>query len=86
MGMKTVEEFMGDHWHPNDHMPPREPGSMAEDFQEILDCWVNGPDATPGCDWVIPPAGECPGQVVGEDYPYKSPFNQPKLEDLQASQ
>jgi hypothetical protein len=77
MGMKTVEEFMGDHWHPNDHMPPKDPGTMTEDFAELVQCWLDGPDATPGCDWVIAPAGDCPSQIVGDDYPYKANFNQP---------
>tara|TARA_B100000676_G_scaffold289785_1_gene322636 strand:+ start:153 stop:1259 length:1107 start_codon:yes stop_codon:yes gene_type:complete len=82
MGMKTVEEFIGDFWHPDDHMPPREPGSLAGDFAELKECWLNGPEATPGCDWVIPPAGDCAGQVVGDDYPYKSPYNRPQPENL----
>jgi hypothetical protein len=81
MGMKTVEEFMGDGWHPNEHMPPRNPGKLSEDFQELLDCWQNGPDNTPGCDWVIPPAADCPSQVVGDDYPYKANFNKPARND-----
>ena len=83
IGMKTVEEFMGDHWHPNNHMPPRDPGSLADDFEEVLACWKNGPDHTPGCDWVIPPAGDCPSQVVGDDYPYKARFNQPNEKALE---
>ncbi len=77
IGMKTLEEFMGDRWHPNDHMPPHRPGSLAEDFQELLDCWKNGPENTPGCDWIIPPAGDCKSQVVGDHYPYKAKFNKP---------
>ena len=83
IGMKTVEEFMGDHWHPNRHMPPHEPGSLTGHFEELLACWTNGPENTPGCDWVIPPAGDCPSQVVGDDYPYKSRFNQPNAKELE---
>ncbi len=78
IGMKTLEEFMGDGWDPNEHMPPRNPGSLSNDFQELLECWTNGPENTPGCDWVIPPAGNCEGQVVGDDYPYKAAFNRPR--------
>ena len=69
IGMKTVEEFMGDHWHPAHHMPPRDPGSLTEHFEELLACWRNGPENTPGCDWIIPPAGDCPSQVVGMTIP-----------------
>ncbi|MDE0421705.1 MAG: hypothetical protein OXK76_12580 [Gammaproteobacteria bacterium] len=83
IGMKTVEEFMGDHWHPDQHMPPYDPGSLTEDFEELLTCWTNGPDNTPGCDWIIPPAGDCPSQVVGDDYPHKQRFNQPNRKELE---
>jgi len=77
MGMKTVELFMNNRWHPNDHMPPKDPGSFSKDFQQLLDCWKDGPDNTPGCDWVIPPAGDSLGRVVGDEYPYKAKFNEP---------
>jgi hypothetical protein len=77
IGMKTLEEFMGDHWDPNEHMPPNDPGSLSEDFQELMDCWTNGPENTPGCDWVIPPAGEFESDFAGDDYPNKSSSNRP---------
>ena len=83
IGMKTVEEFMGDHWHPNQHMPPHEPGSLTDDFEELLTCWKNRPENTPGCEWVIPPAGDCPSKVVGDDYPHKSRFNQANPKELE---
>ncbi len=78
IGMKTLEEFMGDGWHPDEYMPPRNPGSLSEDFQELLECWTSTPENTPGCDWVIPPAGTCESRVVGDDYPYKARFNRPR--------
>lgn len=78
IGMKTVELFMANRWHPNDHMPPKDPGSLAGDFQELLDCWEATPEETPGCEWVIPPAGDSMGRVVGDDYPYKARYNKPK--------
>lgn len=31
----------------------------------------------------FPPAGDCPSQIVGDDYPYKSRFNQPNPKALQ---
>ena len=77
IGMSTATLFMRNGWHPNDHMPPNDPGSLSEDFQELFDCWQNTPENTPGCDWVIPPAGDALGRVVGDDYPYKSAFNKP---------
>ena len=79
IGMKTVEEFMGDGWHPNDYMPPHAPGSQAEGFAELLTCWNNGPENTAGCEWLIPAADQCQSQIVGEEYPFKANFNQPNL-------
>lgn len=77
IGMSTATLFMSNGWHPNDHMPPRNPGRYADDFDELFACWEAGPDETPGCDWVIPPAGYERGRVVGDDYPFKSAFNEP---------
>jgi hypothetical protein len=79
IGMKTAELFMNNHWHPNEHMPPHDPGSLSEDLQELLDCWKNTPENTPGCDWIVPPAGDALGRVVGDEYPYKRGFNKPKV-------
>ena len=49
----------------------------------LVACWKNGPENTPGCEWIIPPAGDCPSQVVGDDYPYKTRFNQVNPEELE---
>ena len=68
-GMETLEEFTGDFWEPNEHMPPHDPGSLAADLKALEQCWADGPENTPGCEWVVPPAGECSGGVVGPDYP-----------------
>lgn len=75
VGMGTAKLFMQYGWDPNKHMPPHDPGSLAEDWQELLDCWEATPEETPGCEWVIPPGGDDLGRVVGNDYPYKSAFN-----------
>ncbi len=77
IGMKTLEEFIGDHWNPNEHMPPNDPGSLSEDLQELFDCWQNSPENTPGCDWIVPPAGDSLGHVVRDEYPHKAGFNKP---------
>jgi hypothetical protein len=77
IGMRTLEDFIDDGWNPNNHMPPKNPGSLRGDFEQLLDCWDNGPENTPGCDWIVPPAGDAMGRVVGDDYPYKNKFNQP---------
>jgi len=78
VGMSTIDLYtfhdIGS-WNPNDHMPPSNPGSLSEDLQELLDCWENGPENTPGCDWVIPPTADDLGRIVGDEYPYKASFN-----------
>jgi hypothetical protein len=43
----------------NDIMPPNDPGSEADDFAALRECWQNGPDNTPGCEWVNPPGVYC---------------------------
>ena len=43
-------------YHVNDFMPPHAPGAMAADYAAIRACYDDGPDATPGCDWIEPPA------------------------------
>ena len=70
INMGLIELFERNHWDVNEHMPPQNPGSMAEDYEALLDCWTNGPENTPGCYWVIPPGGECDGGIVDEDYPF----------------
>ncbi len=82
IGMKTVEEFVGDGWDPNKHMPPHDPGSLNKDFRQLLEAWKKGPENTPGCEWIIPPAGAAPRRVVGKDYPHKAGFNEPNLHAL----
>ena len=77
IGMATAALFMSSGWHPNDHMPPNKPGSLAKDFEQLLNCWTTGPDMTPDCDWVIPPARDEPGRAVGDEYPFRAPFHEP---------
>ena len=82
IGMGTAKLFIGHGWDPNKHMTPKSPGSLSEDWKALLECWENGPENTPGCEWVIPPTGDSLGRVVGDDYPYKAAFNQPGREAL----
>ena len=80
IGMNTIELFLSNRigsWDPNKHMPPKDPGSLAEDFQALQDCWHNTPENTPGCDWVVPPTANTLGGIVGDDYPFKASFNTP---------
>ena len=75
VGMKTIELFLDAGWDPNKHMPPRKPGSLAEDYRELLAAWKKGPENVEGAEWIIPPARGKNSQVVGEDYPHKARFN-----------
>lgn len=72
IGMELDRIFAANGFDSNTYMPPSAPGSLEADYQALIDCWTAGPEATPGCDWVVPPAGDCEGGVVGEDYPYAS--------------
>lgn len=82
IGMGTAKLFIRYGWDPNEHMPPKSPGSLSADWKALLECWENRPENTPGCEWVIPPVGDFLGRVVGDDYPYKARFNQPGREAL----
>jgi hypothetical protein len=75
VGMKTLELFLDAGWDPNKHMPPRKPGSLADDYRELMDAWKKGPENVDGAEWIIPPARGKQSQVVGEDYPHKARFN-----------
>jgi len=70
IGMNTDDLFRDLGFDANQWMPAHDPGSLSEHYAELLDCYENGPENTPGCDWVIPPGGGCEGGVVGPDYPY----------------
>ena len=82
IGMGTAALFMRYGWDPNDHMPPKNPGSLAEDWEALQECWANTPENTPGCDWVVPPTADGLGRVVGVDYPHKASFNRRGREAL----
>lgn len=68
--MRTAALFEESGIYANDFMPPMDPGSMTSDYAALVDCHNNGPESTPGCNWIIPPGGGCDGGVVGTDYPY----------------
>jgi hypothetical protein len=70
IGMEIDQIFAANGFDVNTYMPPSAPGTMADDYQALYECWQNGPESTPGCDWIIPPAADCEGGVVGADYPY----------------
>ena len=48
----------------NDFMPPYQPGALPNDYNELIQCWINGPENTDDCDWIIPPGGDCETQVL----------------------
>ncbi|MEM8670603.1 MAG: hypothetical protein AAGG48_23965 [Planctomycetota bacterium] len=78
VGMATVELFMSSGWDVNEHMPPNDPGSLQEDFEELMRAWRRGPETVPNANWIIPPARGKEQQVVGDDYPHKASFNRPR--------
>ena len=79
VGMSTMAMFMENGWNPNQHMPPRNPGTLAKDLDQLLNAWRNGPASVPGGKWMLPPTGGKPAQVAGDDYPNKAHFNKPSL-------
>ena len=49
----------------NEFMPPYDPGSLSDDYNELIECYVNGPENTEDCNWIIPDGGDCNSEIVG---------------------
>ena len=51
----------------NEFMPPDNPGSFIDDYNELIDCYINGIENVDGCNWMIPPGGDCDSEIIGLD-------------------
>ena len=51
----------------NEFMPPASPGIFEDDYNELIDCYNNGPENTPGCNWMVPPGGNCNSEIIGQE-------------------
>ena len=49
----------------NEFMPPYAPGSLSDDYNELIECYANGPENTEDCNWIIPAGGDCNSEIVG---------------------
>ena len=67
-------------------MPPDDPGAFSDSYLELIECWLNGPENTEGCSWIIPPGGDCDSEILSLDMEtiinnfmlnqnYPNPFN-----------
>lgn len=79
VGMKTIELFTASGWNVNEHMPPDDPGSLSDDYEQLLTAWQQGRGKTGGSEWIIPPSKGSSTQTVGDDYPYQAAFNRAVL-------
>tara|TARA_Y100001970_G_scaffold258253_1_gene337964 strand:- start:2202 stop:3644 length:1443 start_codon:yes stop_codon:yes gene_type:complete len=81
----TVFDGIG-HVKVNEFMPPDDPGSFSDSYLELIECWLNGPENTEGCSWIIPPGGDCESEILSLDMEtiinnfllnqnYPNPFN-----------
>jgi hypothetical protein len=77
VGMSTMAMFMENGWKPNAHMPPKDPGSLAGDLEQLLKAWREGLSSVDGATWILPPARGRAAQPVGDDHPHKAKFNSP---------
>ena len=79
VGMETEMLYRYNSYDISQDMPPSEPGTLDADYRELLDCWNNGPEDTPGCIWWYPPGGGCEGREADEDFPFAADnFNYPR--------
>tara|TARA_Y100000994_G_scaffold47743_1_gene37408 strand:- start:881 stop:2170 length:1290 start_codon:yes stop_codon:yes gene_type:complete len=51
----------------NEFMPPDNPGSFIDDYNELIDCYINGIENVDDCNWMIPPGGDCDSEIIGLD-------------------
>ena len=75
VGMKTIELFTRSGWDVNEHMPPNDPGSLSDAYEQLLAAWKQAPSQITGANWIIPPGHGKPTTIVGSDYPYQATFN-----------
>ena len=71
IGMETLAEYTGDHWDPNEHMPPHAPGSLAADHEDLVACWENGPE------WRVAPARVLTAATLGSPSSSRSTQSHP---------
>ena len=55
------------HVQTNEFMPPNNPGSLSDSYLELIECWLNGPENTDNCNWLIPPGGDCEDEILSID-------------------
>ena len=78
------------HVQTNEFMPPNNPGSLSDSYLELIECWLNGPENTDNCNWLIPPGGDCEDEILSIDVldlpnsfilnqNYPNPFNSSTL-------
>ena len=75
VGMKTIEVMGRAGYDINKLMPPSDPGSLADDYRQLVEAWVGGIESVEGARWHIPKAGEHEAQTVGEDYGFAADWN-----------
>jgi len=49
----------------NESMPPYNPGSLTADYNELKECYINNPENTENCYWLIPGGGDCESEIIG---------------------
>ncbi|MAJ43567.1 MAG: hypothetical protein CMF96_02335 [Candidatus Marinimicrobia bacterium] len=49
----------------NEFMPPYDHGSLSEDYNELIECFLDSPENTQNCNWLIPPGGNCNSEIIG---------------------
>ena len=49
----------------NEFMPPYEPGLYEQSYNDLVECWLSQPENVEGCNWIIPPGGDCDIEIIG---------------------
>ena len=51
----------------NEFMPPYDHGSLNNDYNELIECFLNSPENTQNCNWLIPPGGDCNSEIISSN-------------------
>ena len=51
----------------NEFMPPYDHGSLNNDYNELIECFINSPENTQNCNWLIPPGGDCNSEIISSN-------------------
>ena len=66
----------------NEFIPPYDHVSLSSDYNELIECFLNSPDNTQNCNWLIPPGGNCNSEIISTDQTNNGDVNNDGLTNI----